>query len=80
VTIVSHTDLPEWVWELVASLSRYEDEHPILYTMTDADVYERTPCPDGLTGLIPREVREVAELLASRGSVKVTSMFSESGA
>lgn len=77
---MAHTDLPEWVWELVASLSRYEDEHPPLYRMTDSAEYERTPCPDGLTGLIPRDVREVAELLASRGAVKVTSMFAEDSA
>lgn len=69
------TDLPDWVWQLVAGLSRYEDEHPILYRMTASDVYERTPCPAPLTSLIPREVRDAAELLARHNAIEVSSLF-----
>lgn len=69
------TDLPDWVWQLVAGLSRYEAEHPILYRMTSSDVYERTSCPDALTGLIPRDIRDAAELLARHDAIEVKSLF-----
>lgn len=67
-------DLPEWVYELVAGIHRYEEEHPMLYRMTDVARYERTPCVNGLTSLIPREVTDATELLVRHGAIKPKSM------
>jgi hypothetical protein len=69
------TDIPDWVYDLVAGIHRYEDEHPLLYRMTTSGKYERTPCVDGLTSLIPRDISDATELLVARGAIVPRSMF-----
>lgn len=61
--------LPQWVWDLVIALDRYEDEHPPLYRMGDYKdgvlQYDRTPCPDsaGIFKHIPADVRQGARAI-----------------
>jgi hypothetical protein len=59
------TELPEWVWDLLDAVSRYEDEHPLLYRMTASDQYERTICFGGYLSEVkawpPRAVQDAAE-------------------
>lgn len=59
------TEVPEWVWDLLDALAAYEDEHPILYRMTDEAAYERWSCFGAYLSerkaWPPREVRDAAE-------------------
>lgn len=62
--------LPQWVWDLVMAIDRYEDEHPPLYRYDryegDTAMYEPVPCPEGegVYKHIPREVHLQARVLA----------------
>jgi hypothetical protein len=65
------SDLPEWVWDLVDMLDRYSGEHPPLWAMNIKAEYERTPCLcDPVSKIIPREVREAAEVYRTRQLAK----------
>lgn len=79
------TDLPDWVWNLLDAIERYEDEHPILYRLGSNDTdgalaYERALCFGGYLGehnaWPPREVTDAAHfrrhILASVATEKET--------
>lgn len=70
-------DLPDWVWQLVAGLIRYEDEHPQLRRMASDGTYQFANCPQGLLSLIPPEVQDAAELLIRKKAIEAPSMFAE---
>lgn len=64
------TDLPEWVWTLLDAVSRYEDEHPMLYRLTDNATdgsleYSRAECFGAFlsehNAWPPRQMQELAE-------------------
>lgn len=64
---MSHTDLPEWVWNLLDALDQYEDEHPVLFRETTRGTYERAACFGHLANnIIPSEVHDVAALMRWR--------------
>lgn len=62
--------LPQWVWDLVRAIERYEEEHPPLYRMGDYKdgvlQYDRAQCIEaaGVLKIIPADVRDKARVLS----------------
>lgn len=61
--------LPQWVWDLVMGIQRFEDEHPKFYRMGDYKdgvlQYEGATCAEGagVYKVIPREIRDAAQAI-----------------
>jgi hypothetical protein len=60
------TDLPNWVYDVIIELQRWNDEHPNLYTSTGGtEGYFRTEkCGCEALGMVPDEVRAEAKVIA----------------
>jgi hypothetical protein len=61
------SELPRWVWEIVADLLDQEDEHPKLYFTSGAfEGYRQYDwCPQAVLAKVPLEVRQGAEAVRS---------------
>lgn len=61
------SDLPKWVWDLVADLEDEEDIHPTLYREgLGADTYTRWDwCPEKALQRVSAEVRAQARVIAA---------------
>lgn len=59
------TNLPRWVWDLVISLQKDEEQHPGLsFQRFDGEWVRSEWCPTVVLARIPEAVRDTAAILA----------------